>query len=46
MTTITQGYRYQLVHDDGVDFIVYQHDAGNGIWQPVSVWMIPPTAPR
>ena len=39
-------YRYELVHGDGADFIAYQRKSGDGVWQMVSVWMIPPAVCR
>jgi hypothetical protein len=41
MTKTVGSYRYELVHDDGADFVDYQRDSGDGVWQTVSVWMIP-----
>jgi hypothetical protein len=34
-------HRYELVHEDDADFIVYQQEARGGHWQTVSTWMIP-----
>lgn len=34
-------HRYELLHADDADFVVYQQDAGGGHWQTVSTWMIP-----
>jgi hypothetical protein len=34
-------HRYELVHEDDADFVVYKHDGGDGHWQTVSTWMIP-----
>ncbi len=45
MTTQTNGssryYRYELVHGDDADFIAYQRNRGDGVWQTFSTWMIP-----
>lgn len=44
MTTPTNGsiyYRYELVHGDDADFIAYQRQRGDGVWQTFSTWMIP-----
>ena len=42
MTKTTNSYRHKLVHDDdGAEFVAYQCNAGDGVWQTVSVWMIP-----
>ena len=39
-----KSYRYELVHGDDADFIAYQRkSSGDGVWQTLSVWMIPPT---
>jgi hypothetical protein len=29
------------MHGDDADFIAYQRRSGDGVWQTVSVWMIP-----
>ena len=44
MTNSIKSYRYELVHDNGTDFIAYQRNSGDGAWQTVSVWMIPKQA--
>ena len=44
MTKTTNFYRHKLVHDDGADFVAYQCNLGDGVWQTVSVWMIPQQA--
>jgi hypothetical protein len=44
MTTRIKSYRYELMRGDDADFIAYQRKSGDGVWQTVSVWMIPPTA--
>jgi hypothetical protein len=36
-----KAHRYELVHEDDADFIVYQRDRGAGVWQTISTWMIP-----
>jgi hypothetical protein len=41
MTKTTSSYRHKLVYDDGADFVAYQCNLGDGVWQTVSVWMIP-----
>jgi hypothetical protein len=40
----TNSHRYQLVHGDDADFIAYQRQLGDGVWQTFSTWMIPRTA--
>jgi hypothetical protein len=45
MTKTIKSYRYELMHGDDADFIAYQQKSGVGVWQTVSVWMIP-TATR
>jgi hypothetical protein len=34
-------FRYELVHGDDADFIAYQRQLGDGVWQTLSRWMIP-----
>ena len=34
-------FRYELVHGDDAEFIVYQRQLGDGVWQTLSSWMIP-----
>lgn len=46
MTKTIESYRYEVLHGDGEDFIAYQHKSAGGVWQTVSVWMIPQTAGR
>ena len=41
MTKTTNVFRYVLVHDSEADFVAYQCNFGDGVWQTVSVWMIP-----
>ena len=41
MAKPSKPYRYELVHGDDADFIAYQRNSGDGVWQTVSVWMIP-----
>ena len=41
-----KAHRYELVHEEDTDFIVYQRDRGAGVWQTISAWMIPRTAYR
>ena len=46
MAKTIESYRYEVMHGDDADFIAYQHKSGGGVWQTVSVWMIPQTATR
>ena len=46
MTKRIKSYRYELMHGDDADFIAYERRSGDGVWQTVSVWMIPQTAFR
>jgi hypothetical protein len=46
MTKRTKSYRYELMHGDDADFIAYERRSNDGVWQIVSVWMIPQTALR
>jgi hypothetical protein len=41
MTTQAKPYRYELVRGHGADFVAYQWKLDEGIWQTVSVWMVP-----
>jgi KaiC/GvpD/RAD55 family RecA-like ATPase len=41
-----KSHRYELVHGEDADFIAYQRKFGDGLWQTVSTWMIPPTEYR
>ncbi len=41
MTKSINSYRYKLVHDEDADFVDYQRNSGDGVWQTISVWMIP-----
>jgi len=37
-----ESHRYELVHGEDADFVAYQRKFGDGLWQTVSTWMIPP----
>jgi hypothetical protein len=41
MTKSTNSYRHELMRDNGADLVAYQRNSGDGVWQTVSVWMIP-----
>ena len=41
MAKATNSHRYKLVREDGADFVTYQTSSGGGVWQTISVWMIP-----
>jgi hypothetical protein len=41
-----KSHRYELVHDEDAAFIAYQRKCGDGLWQTVSTWMLPPTECR
>jgi hypothetical protein len=36
-------FRYEFVRADDSEFIVYQRQLGDGVWQTLSRWMIPST---
>jgi hypothetical protein len=36
-------FRYELVHGDDAEFIAYQRQLDDGLWQTLSRWMIPGT---
>jgi hypothetical protein len=38
-----KSYRYELVHGDDANFVTYQLGLNEGVWQTVSVWMVPQT---
>ena len=46
MTKMIKSYRYELMDGDDADFIAYERKSGDGVWQTVSVWMIPQAALR
>lgn len=46
MTKQIKSHRYEPVHSDDGDYIAYQRKSGSGVWQTVSVWMIPQTTCR
>ena len=41
-----KSHRYELVHGEDADLIAYQRKFGDGPWQTVSTWMIPPAECR
>ena len=41
-----KSHRYEVVHGEDADFIVYQRKFGDGLWQTVSTWMVPRTEYR
>jgi hypothetical protein len=41
-----KSHRYELVHGEDADFIAYQRKFGDGPWQTLSTWMIPPAEYR
>jgi hypothetical protein len=36
-------FRYERVHGDDAEFITYQLQIDDGVWQTLSRWMIPGT---
>ena len=44
MTRHVEPYRYEIQHSDDADFVAYQRKSGDGVWQTISVWMIPEPA--
>ena len=40
---LAASYRYELVHGADADFIAYQRNLGNGVWQTFATWMVPQT---
>jgi hypothetical protein len=45
MTKRINSYRHRLMRDNDADFVAYQRNSGNGVWQTVSVWMVPQQLP-
>jgi hypothetical protein len=43
-TTSTKNHRYELVRDDGTDFVAYQRRGDDGLWQTVATLMVPRAA--
>jgi hypothetical protein len=41
MTKRTNSYRHKLMRGNGADLVAYQRNSGDGVWQTVSVWIIP-----
>ena len=41
MTRHIEPYRYEVQRSDDADFVAYQRKSGDGVWQTISVWMIP-----
>jgi hypothetical protein len=44
MTRHIEPHRYEIQHSDDADFVAYQRKSGDGVWQTISVWMIPQPA--
>ena len=44
MTRHVEPYRYEIQHGDDADFVAYQRKSSDGVWQTISVWMIPQPA--
>jgi hypothetical protein len=36
-----KNHRYEVVRDDGSDFVAYQRRRDDGLWQTIATWMIP-----
>ena len=41
MSQSIKPYRYELLHGDDADFVAYQRESRDGVWQTISIWMIP-----
>jgi hypothetical protein len=46
MTRHIEPYRYEVQHSDDADFVAYQRKSTDGVWQTISVWMIPQPSRR
>ena len=44
MTRHIEPYRYEVQHSDDADFVAYQRKSSDGVWQTISVWIIPQPA--
>jgi hypothetical protein len=44
MTRHIEPYRYEVQHSGDADFVAYQRKSSDGVWQTISVWMIPQPA--
>ena len=40
-TASAKTHRYEIVRDDGTEFVSYQQLRDDGFWQTVATWMIP-----
>ena len=41
MTRHIKPYRYEVQHSNDADFVAYQRKSSHGVWQTISMWMIP-----
>jgi hypothetical protein len=41
MTRRIKPYRYEVQHNNDADFVAYQRKSSHGVWQTISMWMIP-----
>jgi hypothetical protein len=46
MTRHIEPYRYEVQHSDDADLVAYQRKSRDGVWQTISMWMIPQPAGR
>jgi hypothetical protein len=44
MTRHIEPYRYEIQYSDDADFVTYQSKSSDGVWQTISMWMIPEPA--
>jgi hypothetical protein len=44
MTRHIEPYRYNVQHSDDADSVAYQRKSSDGVWQTISVWMVPQPA--
>jgi hypothetical protein len=44
MTRSIGSHRYEIEHGDDADFVTYQRKSSDGVWQTISMWMIPEPA--
>jgi hypothetical protein len=45
MTRHIKLYRYEVQHGNDANFVAYQRKSSHGVWQTISMWMIPQPSP-
>ena len=44
MTRPIGSHRCEIEHGDDADFVTYRRKSSDGVWQTISMWMIPEPA--